>query len=278
MSLPTPGNESESALMLISVITPCYQSRADFLAAAYESLLAQQLPVGWDWEWLVQADGEDEPLPLPDAAIADPRVKPATGPFGGPAVARNLALARSRGELIAVLDADDILTPGALARSINALMDRPACGWAVSRALDLQQDGSLVPAQTEPMNLTPFIPRGWVFDYWLANNYDLPVHPATLCIRREWVMAMGGWMAMPHAEDAGLLLATQAAVPGLYIREVGLHYRKHDDQITRSLTRETRPERLDIIAERVRAIGDLLIRPIPKWQPGDRPGGDRYIP
>lgn len=278
MSLPTPDGQSESVLMLISVITPCYRTRGDFLAAAYESLLAQQLPTGWGWEWLVQADGEDEPLPLPDAALADPRVKPGSGPSGGPAVARNLALARSAGELIAVLDADDILTPGALARSIDALIDRPACGWAVSRALDLLPDGSLIRAEIEPTSLTPFIPRGWIFDYWIDNGYDLPVHPATLCIRREWLMAMGGWMAMPHAEDAGLLLAVQAAVPGLYIRQVGLHYRKHDDQITRSLKRETRPERLNIIAERVRAIGELLVRPVPKWQPGDRPGGDRYIP
>ncbi|WP_051151496.1 glycosyltransferase [Nocardia niigatensis] len=264
--------------MLISVITPCYQSQAEFLAAAYKSLVSQQLPEGWDWEWLVQADGESEPLPLSDEALADLRVKPASGPSGGPAVARNLALARSAGELIAVLDSDDILTPGALARGIEALTDRPACGWAVSRALDLMPDGSLVRPKNEPTSISGFLPRGWVFDYWSSHNYDLPVHPATLCIRREWLMAMGGWMAMPHAEDAGLLLAVQAVVPGLYISKVGLHYRIHGDQITRSLTRETRPERLNIIAERVHAIGALLVRPVPKWEPGDRVGGDRYIP
>ncbi|MFE3057191.1 glycosyltransferase family 2 protein [Nocardia sp. NPDC059239] len=278
MNREASNRESENRLMLISVITPCYQSREDFLAAAYKSLVSQELPAGWDWEWLVQADGENEPLPLPDVALADPRVKPARGLSGGPAVARNLALARSVGELIAVLDADDTLTPGALARNIDALTDRPACGWAVSRALDLLPDGSLVRPAGEPTNVSPFIPRGWIFEYWSEHDYDLPVHPATLCIRREWLMAMGGWMAMPHAEDAGLLLAVQAVVPGLYIREVGLHYRKHEDQITKSLTRETRPERLGIIAERVHAIGKLLVRPVPKWEPGDRVGGDRYIP
>ncbi|MFI2478155.1 glycosyltransferase family 2 protein [Nocardia xishanensis] len=272
MSLQPAGNQWESRPMLISVITPCYQAREDFLAAAFESLLAQELPTGWEWEWLVQADGEKESLPLSDSAHADVRVKSAAGPSGGPAVARNLALARSKGELITVLDADDVLTPGALARSIDTLTQRSECGWTVSPALDLMPDGKLVNHLSGPPP-GGFLPRGYVFQYWTQNDYDLPVHPATLCIRREWAMAMGGWMAMPHAEDAGLLLAVQALVPGFYIREVGLHYRKHQDQITHSLTRETRPERLDIIAERVHAIEKLIMPPVRRWQSGDPEGG-----
>ncbi|WP_280393452.1 glycosyltransferase [Nocardia wallacei] len=259
---------------LVSVITPVRRGHPDWLAEAYASLRDQVLPSGWAWEWLVQADGVDEDLPLPDQATEDPRVKAAYGIQGGPAIARNLALARSGGSLIAVLDADDLLTPGALARSIEILTQRPEYGWTTSRALDLMPDGGLVNptdfALTEPEE--GFLPRGFLFDRW-DGSYELAVHPATLCIRRQWLMAVGGWMAMPHAEDAGLLLAVEALTPGYYFRTPGLHYRKHEGQITRTLTADTRPERLEILAERVRAIHNLLVAPVPKWKPGDRVGG-----
>lgn len=44
---------------LISIVTPVYGPSARFLPEAYKSLLAQELPDGWTWEWLVQEDGDD---------------------------------------------------------------------------------------------------------------------------------------------------------------------------------------------------------------------------
>lgn len=257
--------------MLISVITPVYRGQADWLDQAYQSLRDQDLPAEWEWEWLVQADGENEQLPLPAEALADIRVKTASGPKGGPAIARNLALARSTGSLIAVLDADDVLTPGALARSIEILTRYPDIGWTACRALDLMPDGTLVSHLSEPGQ--GLLSRGQIFSRWYDAYYELPVHPATICIRREWLLAVGGWMAMPAAEDAGMLLAVQAMVPGWYIPEVGLHYRKHPDQITNSLTKETRRERLEILAERVWAIQALMEPPISRLSEAERRGG-----
>ncbi len=43
----------------ISVITPVYAPKAEFLGETYKSLQAQVLPPGWDWEWLVQQDGPE---------------------------------------------------------------------------------------------------------------------------------------------------------------------------------------------------------------------------
>lgn len=68
--------------------------------------------------------------------------------------------------------------------------------------------------------------------YFQQNGYRLPVHPATLCIRRELALALGGWMALPGGEDTGLLLAASVVTDGFFINEPGLLYRKHPDQIT----------------------------------------------
>ncbi|MGW4242406.1 glycosyltransferase [Nocardia sp. NPDC004722] len=238
--------------MLISVVTPCYRTPAHFLDDAYRSLRDQVLPAGWAWEWLVQADG-DEPLPLPPRALADPRVRPASGPRGGPGTTRNLALERSCGALIRNLDSDDVLTPHALADSIGVLTADPEIGWTTSRALDWMPDGSLREFATDPP--PGRIHRGAVHAWWLDHGYRLNVHPATICVRRELLIAVGGWMALPSSEDTGMLLAVSTLRDGWFLPRVGLHYRKHPGQLTEGAQYAVdRTARAELLAERVRAL------------------------
>ncbi|MFB7837767.1 glycosyltransferase [Nocardia brasiliensis] len=243
--------------MLISVITPVWQPRADWLVDAYGSLISQQLPEGWEWEWMIQFDDEQGELPLPAAALADSRVKPGYGPHGGPGTARNLALERSAGAFIRNLDSDDTLTPTALADSINVLTTHPEVGWTTCRALDLLPDGSLTGFDADPAE--GLLPRGYVFDWWQSHEYLLSVHPTTVCIRRELLIGIGGWMALPSAEDTGMLLVASVVAPGWFLSSVGLHYRQHPQQLTRSnLHAESKPVRRKFLVDRVQAVRALL--------------------
>lgn len=213
---------------LVSIVTPVYRAVPEYLAEAYKSLVAQELPPGWAWEWVVQADGADEARTadfLPD----DSRIRFAVGRHGGPGVARTLALGRVRGELVKVLDADDQLDAGALATDI-AVLERFDIGWTTSRALDLQPDGSTLGFDSDPEE--GVIPRGAVLAHWRANNHRAQVHPATLCIRTPLVLALGGWMGLPASEDTGLLLAANAVADGYFSSSVGLLYRKWSGQTT----------------------------------------------
>ncbi|MGK5742979.1 glycosyltransferase family 2 protein [Micromonospora sp. URMC 103] len=243
--------------MKISVITPVHPPSIPYLASAYESLCLQELPDGWTWEWLVQEDGRTGKVA--DALPADPRIRVATGRPGGPGVARNMAMARSDGALLRVLDADDQLTSGALAREIDALTNRADVSWTTSSVLDLMPDGSTVGWQhADPPGGK--LRRTDVLGYFQQNNYRLPVHPATLCIRRELALALGGWMALPGGEDTGLLLAASVVADGFFIAEPGLLYRKHPDQIT-GQANWTEPSewlpRMQLIEARALALGDL---------------------
>ncbi|MFE3280811.1 hypothetical protein [Nocardia sp. NPDC059239] len=83
---------------------------------------------------------------------------------------------------------------GGHARFGRRIVVRLGCGLATGACSAVLRTSALT-----AVSLSPFIPRGWIFDYWSEHDYDLPVHPATLCIRREWLMATGGWMAMPYA-------------------------------------------------------------------------------
>ncbi|WP_460725243.1 glycosyltransferase family 2 protein [Nocardia heshunensis] len=245
-------------MALISVITPCYRTPADFLADAYRSLRDQLLPEGWAWEWIVQGDG-DEPVRLPPQARADPRVRLASGPRGGPGTTRNIALERSAGKLIRNLDSDDILTPHALSDSIELLEAEPEIGWTTCRALDLMPDGSLRHFDTDPPGGP--IRRGDIAAWWLAHDYLLNVHPATICIRRDLLLAAGGWLTLPASEDTGMLLTVSTRWEGWFLPRVGLHYRKHPGQLTASATYAVeRTARAELLRDRVTALEAGILR------------------
>ena len=83
---------------------------------------------------------------LPD----DPRISAGSGRRSGEAVTRTLCLSRATGELIKVLDADDQLMPGALARDIDVLSKHADIGWTTYRVLDLLPDGSTAGFDADP--------------------------------------------------------------------------------------------------------------------------------
>ncbi|MDT6988255.1 glycosyltransferase [Streptomyces lusitanus] len=245
----------------ISVLTAVHEGALPYLAAAYGSLTAQVMPSGWSWEWCIQEDGAHVAAKdsLPDPS--DPRVRLGASRKGGPAVTRTMAFARSTGDLVKVLDADDELAAGVLARDIAVLESEAAVGWTTSRVLDRLPDGSLLGFEGDP---TPgVIPKGAVLSHWREHRRP-QVHPATLCARRDLVTFLGGWMALPASEDTGLLTALSVLSQGWFLPEVGLHYRKHEAQSTMHPDHGTGEEweaRMRIIQARAEALEGIVRYP-----------------
>ncbi|MFC5910401.1 glycosyltransferase family 2 protein [Streptacidiphilus monticola] len=237
---------------VVSIVTPVFGASVNYLTEAHHSLLAQDLPAGWDWEWLVQEDGDGGTVRdrLPD----DPRIRFGAARHGGPHVARTMALARARGPLVKNLDADDVLPPGTLARDIHTLTADPDVAWTTSRVLDLLPDGSTVGFDADPPQGR--IERGAVIAHWKRHDHRPQVHPATLCLRTELVLALGGWMALPASGDTGLLLAANAVSTGYFHAEVGLLYRKWPGQHTAHVahSHHERDERIGVIERRADAM------------------------
>ncbi|WP_330458824.1 glycosyltransferase [Streptomyces sp. NBC_00820] len=239
----------------ITVVTAVHGPSARFLPDAYRSLCAQELPEGWEWTWVIQEDGTtDEVRPyVPD----DTRVSFHQGRPGGPGVARTIALAHADGPYVKVLDADDQLAPGALARDLAVLEGNRTVGWATSRVLDLLPDGSTAGFPGDPADGP--LERGTVLDHWKRDGFRAPVHPATLFVRRDLLTALGGWMALPASEDTGLLLALNAVSRGWFSQEVGLLYRKWDGQVTGQASHTDpveRDARMAVAEARARALAE----------------------
>ncbi|MFI2201952.1 glycosyltransferase family 2 protein [Streptomyces sp. NPDC020192] len=247
---------SAAVIRRVTVVTAVHGPSAPFLPDAYASLGAQRLPDGWEWDWVIQQDGTtDEVRPhVPD----DTRVSFRQGRAGGPGVARTIALARAEGEYVKVLDADDRLTPGALARDVAVLEADRTLGWTTSRVLDLLPDGSTLGFPGDPDDGP--LERGAVLDHWKRHDFRPPVHPASLCVRRDLLTALGGWMALPASEDTGLLLALNAVSRGWFSAEAGLLYRKWEGQVTGQASHvdpAERAARTAVAEARARALADF---------------------
>ncbi|MEU5624004.1 glycosyltransferase family 2 protein [Streptomyces tendae] len=253
----------------VTIVTAVHGPSAPFLPEAHASLCAQELPAGWEWRWVIQEDGRTRDVRpyVPD----DPRVvfhQGRHGRQGGPGLARTMALAHADGPYVKVLDADDRLTPGALARDLAALEADPSIGWATSRALDLLPDGSTAGFPGDPAHGP--IERGVVLDFWKANGFRAQVHPATLLVRRDLLLALGGWMALPASEDTGLLLALGSVSRGWFSAEAGLLYRKWEGQET------GRPPHTDPAERTARmAVAEARARALASfgWRPPEGAGG-----
>ena len=102
---------------------------------------------------------------------------------------------------VKVLDADDQLTPGCLARDLAALEADPAIGWATSRVLDLLPDGSTVGFEGDPAGGP--LERGEVLAHWKAHDFRArytrpPSSSAATCSSRS----ADGWRCPPRRTPA----------------------------------------------------------------------------
>jgi glycosyltransferase involved in cell wall biosynthesis len=111
----------------VSVVVPCY-NLGPYLAEAVDSVLGQSFT---DLEILVVDDGSTD---AETKAILDgfsrPRTRVLRSENRGLPGAKNLGIANTTGELLCMLDADDLLEPHMLARSIAALDAAPATAFA----------------------------------------------------------------------------------------------------------------------------------------------------
>ena len=115
---------------LVSVIIAAYQAQG-FIAEAVASALAQSVR---EIEIVV---APDEPTDYRFLEQMDPRVRVLAGVSvpTGPGFARNRALAAARGRVVALLDADDLLSPNYLA-ALVPLAEQAGAAFGCTRITD----------------------------------------------------------------------------------------------------------------------------------------------
>ena len=165
----------------VSVVIDTYDY-ARFLPACIESVLTQDFPAG-DMEVVVVDDGSTDGSAEVIARYA-PRVKGIVKPNGGQASAFNRAFAETRGELVCLLDGDDVWLQGKLRRVVEAFDRDPKAGLVQHLLRDV--DASLTPL---PQDM-PGWPERQTLDDFLEGRAVFTATSGT-AYRRTFLDALG---------------------------------------------------------------------------------------
>ena len=179
-TMPAEAEAATGALRkspAVSVVIPCY-GQAEYLTEAVESVVGQTYA---NWEIVIVDDGSpDDTARVAEALIArhsDRRIRLIRQPNAGLAAARNAGIATSAGRYILPLDADDVLMPELLAKTVGLLEAEPRLAIAYT---DQRQFGAV----DRVVNTAD-----WDTDLQRRRN----LFAATALFRREVWDAVGGY-------------------------------------------------------------------------------------
>jgi cellulose synthase/poly-beta-1,6-N-acetylglucosamine synthase-like glycosyltransferase len=204
------GSPSEAALTT-TVIIAAY-NEAPVLEATVEALRCQKPPPD---QILIADDGSDDDtaavlariygfaLPELGSMIASPDIPNLHWlrvPRGGKAVALNTAIARIESDLIITVDADTLLTPGALAAMCDAFNSEPALAAATGVLHPIC--GNSASGRLFQWFQTYEYVRNFLSRYaWMETNSLLLISGAFAGFRRTALVGIGGFDADSLVED-----------------------------------------------------------------------------
>jgi glycosyltransferase involved in cell wall biosynthesis len=206
---------------LVSVIIPCY-NQAAFLGAAIESVLSQTCR---HFEIIVINDGSTDDTAAVAARYAE--VRYFHQPNQGRSSARNFGVRMCRGNYLVFLDADDALTPNALADGLECFSRHPGSAFVYGRYRLMAADGSLYP------EIPWFDPRATNYQSFLRRNCVGMI--AAVMYRRRVFEAVSGFDCHRHGcEDYDLYLRITRTHPVACHDNFVALYRQHDTNTSRN--------------------------------------------
>lgn len=233
----------------VSILTPTF-NHAALIGDCIESVLAQSFP---EWEMLVIDDGSSDSTPDVMAGYTDPRIQYFRLPHRGlSALAEtyNHGLYRARGELVAILEADDTWPANKLARQVPAF-DEPSLVLSWGRAEVMDTCGRWVstfteyPAHGGDVRLSTHD----AFRALVRRNIMAP--SLTVMLRRDALLRVGGFtqLGAPTFADLPTWLRVTALLSGevRFIDAVLGHYRVHAAQTTQNFRRQMSLDHLSAV-------------------------------
>ena len=213
----------ESEASLVSVIIPCY-NQAHFLPESIESALAQTYQ---EIEVVVVDDGSFDNTADVVARYPDVRcVRQENRGLGG---ARNTGFRASRGDYVLFLDADDRLTPNAVAAHLSCFAQHPEAGFVAGDIDNIVLDGSYLCSPRWPLL------NGNVYEDLLKVNHV--ANTIAVMFRRSAFEQLGGFkMDYSPSEDVELLLRAARLFPSAHHRSTVAEYRRYPNSLSRKVS------------------------------------------
>ncbi len=214
-----PGKALESTLLVekselvpkISVITPFYNS-GQFFEQTFNCLINQTLK---EFEWIIINDGSTNSKDVEDLerlAAMDCRIRVLHQKNGGQSKAKNYGISFANTDIIAFVDADDLIEPFYLELLYQALQKHPKAGWSYTDVVGFSGE--------EYVWCKTFSAGRMTFNNILVN---------AAAFRREVIESVGGFseIAKHYDEDWALYLKLLSrGVHPVHVPVIGFWYRK----------------------------------------------------
>jgi len=228
----------------ISIITPCL-NRRDMVAEAIESVLAQDYP---DFEHIV-VDGGSTDGTL-EVLARYPHLQVVSGPDKGLYDAINKGIRMAKGDVVGLLNTDDIFAPGALHKVLDA--------FAADRAIDTVSGGAEIFEDT---------PQGRMIQHHFPGHSHGPLTLERITggavifnarfFRRAVFERVGPFdQGYPVAADRDFLLRVyRSGVREAIVGDIVYCYRQHPGSLT---IQASNPRALDLFDELMVLSGRVL--------------------
>jgi glycosyltransferase involved in cell wall biosynthesis len=212
---------------LVSVVIPAFKSER-FLAEAIESVLAQTYD---EVETIVVDDGSPDRSAEIAAGYAE--VKLVRQENRGVAAARNAGVAVGSGEVLAFLDADDLMLPERLETQVGHLLAHPEVGCVVASQETFVEDGAPLPfwARGNEQPLFEKLDRAEGIDK--ADTSE--IFTTSMIFSRALFEEIGGFdeELLLGNDDADILMRlSEAGIEIARLRDVVIRRRIHADNVT----------------------------------------------
>lgn len=212
----------------VSIIVPAYNAAA-FLPLALQSVLRQTYP---HWETVIVDDGStDNTRDVIEQWMPAfrGRLRYLHQENRGVSAARNTAIHASRGELIALLDADDVWLDNRLERGVDALDVNSEAGLVHAQVIRIDRDGKLI-------GIPPAPPDKYLSGKIARHIYSRRAHllSPTILFRRRCLDVAGCFDESFHVtEDRDLWFRIARSYPVIYLKEVLAQYRVSAGSLSR---------------------------------------------
>lgn len=209
---------------VVSIVMPLFNAE-QWVMDTLSSIRDQTLT---EWELIVVNDGSTDSGVELVAQFADSvpqSVMIVSVPNAGPSVARNEGIARSRGQLLAFVDADDLWEEDKLRDQVDLLNSNPLavaaiCDYAIQEGIE----GSITAHRH-------FTWSDQSLQAWALMEDMSPCLNSTLLVRREVLNEIGGFRdEMTNVEDLDLAYRLERAGRVLSTGREQMIYRMHPSQ------------------------------------------------
>jgi glycosyltransferase involved in cell wall biosynthesis len=233
----------------VTVIIPAYNA-IRYIAETMETVITQTYQ---DFEVLIVNDGstDDTPNWVSQFCQQEAKVRMISQVNKGLPGARNTGIKESRGEYIAILDADDLWEPTKLQKQVDSLDSHPEAGlcytWTALADSEGKATGRVVTSHAE----------GKVWQQLTEINFVCC--GSTPMIRRHCFETVGFFAEdLLFSEDWDMWLRIAAKYPFVVVKEPLIRYRQHSNNMTKNCQKMLETSRVLIERNFASAPTELL--------------------